>query len=37
MLIGPATDGQLLEIGILDFEGDDPVIIHAMPVRPTLL
>jgi hypothetical protein len=36
MLIGPARDGQLLEVGVLDFEGDDPVIIHAMPVRPTL-
>jgi hypothetical protein len=37
MLIGPARDGQLLEIGVLDFDGDDPVIIHAMPARPTLL
>jgi hypothetical protein len=37
MLIGPARDGQLLETGVLEFEGDDPVIIHAMPVRPTLL
>jgi hypothetical protein len=24
MLIGPASDGALLEIGILDIEGDDP-------------
>jgi hypothetical protein len=24
MLMGPATDGALLEIGILDIEGDDP-------------
>jgi hypothetical protein len=31
MLIGPASDGALLEIGVLDLEGDDPVIIHAMP------
>jgi hypothetical protein len=37
MLIGPASDGQLLEVGIIDLEGDDPVIIHAMPVRPNLL
>jgi hypothetical protein len=37
MLIGPARDGSLLEIGVLDFEGDDPVVIHAMPVRPHLL
>jgi hypothetical protein len=37
MLIGPAADGQLLEVGILDSEGDDAVIIHAMPARPALL
>lgn len=34
MLIGPATDGTMLEIGVLDLDGDDPVAIHAMPVRP---
>ncbi len=33
MLIGPARDGALLEVGILDVDGEDPVIIHAMPVR----
>lgn len=33
MHIGPASDGTLLEIGVLDIEGDDPVIIHAMPLR----
>ena len=33
MLIGPARDGALLEIGVLDLEGDDPVVIHAMPLR----
>ncbi len=33
MLIGPATDGALLEIGILDIDGDDPVVIHAMALR----
>jgi hypothetical protein len=33
MLIGPASDGALLEIGILDIDGDDPVVIHAMPLR----
>lgn len=33
MLIGPASDGALLEIGILGMDGDDPVIIHAMPLR----
>jgi hypothetical protein len=34
MLIGPATDGALLEIGVLDLDGWDPVVIHAMPLRP---
>ncbi len=34
MLIGPAADGSLLEIGVLDVDGDDPVAIHAMPLRP---
>lgn len=30
MLIGPGADGRLLEIGVLDLESDDPVVIHAM-------
>ena len=34
MLIGPASDGTLLELGLLDLDGDDPVVIHAMPLRP---
>jgi hypothetical protein len=34
MLIGAAADGALLEIGVLDIDGDDPVVIHAMPLRP---
>ncbi len=33
MLIGPASDGALLEIGVLEIDGDDPVIIHAMALR----
>jgi hypothetical protein len=33
MLIGPARDGTPLEIGVLDI-GDDPVVIHAMWLRP---
>ena len=33
MLTGPAPDGALLEIGILDIDGEDPVIIHAMALR----
>ncbi|MGO8955884.1 MAG: hypothetical protein ACLQFR_00705 [Streptosporangiaceae bacterium] len=34
MLIGPARDGTPLEIGVLDINGEDPVIIHAMRLRP---
>jgi hypothetical protein len=34
LLVGPATDGALLEVGILDIDGDDPVVIHAQPLRP---
>jgi hypothetical protein len=34
MVIGPATNGNLLEIGILDRDGEDPVVIHAMNLRP---
>jgi hypothetical protein len=26
MLIGPAADGALLEIGVLGLDGDDPVV-----------
>jgi hypothetical protein len=37
MLIGPARDGRLLEVGVLGASGDDPVVIHAMPVRPGFL
>ena len=33
LLIGPARDGKLLEIGVLDPDSGDPVIIHAMPLR----
>lgn len=34
MVIGPGSDGALLEIGVLDIDGDDPVVIHAMALRP---
>jgi hypothetical protein len=34
MLIGPARNGAPLEIGVLGSGGDDPVVIHAMPLRP---
>ncbi len=33
MFIGPDRNGALLEVGVLDFDGDDPVIIHAMALR----
>jgi len=34
MLIGAGLDGRLLEIGVLGLDGEDPVAIHAMPLRP---
>lgn len=34
MLVGPTSSGNLLEIGILDPDGDDPVVVHAMALRP---
>jgi len=34
MLIGPARDGTPLEIGVLGLGGEDPVVIHAMRLRP---
>ena len=33
MLIGPARDGAPLELGVLGLDSDDPVIIHASPLR----
>lgn len=36
MLIGPATDGVLLEVGVVTGT-DGPVIIHAMRARPQFL
>lgn len=33
MLIGPAPDGTLIELGVLGIDGDDPVVIHAMLLR----
>lgn len=35
MFIGPARDGALLEVGVLDLD-TDPVIVHAMRLRPSL-
>jgi hypothetical protein len=34
MLIVPARNGTPLEIGVLDLDGEDPIIIHAMRLRP---
>jgi hypothetical protein len=34
LLIGPRLDGSMLEVGILDIESDDAVVIHAMALRP---
>jgi hypothetical protein len=34
MLIGPDHAGNLLEIGVVVSDGG-PVVVHAMPARPT--
>lgn len=34
LYIGADAGGRLLEIVVLDPECDEPVIIHAMPLRP---
>jgi hypothetical protein len=31
--IGPDRNGAIWEVGVLDFDGDDPVIIHAIALR----
>jgi hypothetical protein len=35
MMIGPSESGTLLEVGVLGYGGDDPVILHAMRLRHT--
>jgi hypothetical protein len=37
MRVGPARDGDLLEIGVLGIDTDDPVMVHAMRARPQYL
>jgi hypothetical protein len=37
MRLGPARDGDLLEVGVLGIDTDDPVIVHAMRARPQYL
>ena len=37
MFVGPTRDGQLLEVGVLGVDSDDPVIVHAMRCRPQFL
>ncbi|HEY2282528.1 MAG TPA: hypothetical protein VGH60_03140 [Solirubrobacteraceae bacterium] len=36
MRVGPARDGDLLEVGVLGIDTDDPVVVHAMPARPQI-
>lgn len=33
LYIGADTGGRLLEVVVLDPDGDEPAIIHAMPLR----
>lgn len=33
MLLGPDQSGRLLEVGVVDIDGEDPRVIHAMPIR----
>lgn len=33
MVFGPSANGAPLEVGVLDIDGDDPAVIHAMPAR----
>jgi hypothetical protein len=37
MRVGPARNGDLLEVGVLGIDTDDPVVVHAMPARPQYL
>lgn len=37
VVVGPARDGTLLEVGIVEESGDDPRIIHAMKARTQYL
>jgi hypothetical protein len=37
MRVGPGRDGDLLEVGVLGIDTDDPVIVHAMRARPQYL
>jgi hypothetical protein len=35
LVIGPGRDGQLLEVIYLTLADNRPLVIHAMPLRPT--
>jgi hypothetical protein len=37
MLVGPARNADLLEVGLIGIETDEAVIVHAMPARPKFL
>ncbi|MGH9119867.1 MAG: hypothetical protein ACRD0A_18940 [Acidimicrobiales bacterium] len=35
LIIGADRDGRLLEVVVIDLHTDEPIVIHAMPLRPT--
>lgn len=37
LVIGPDQTGRFLELVVADLEGDDPRVIHAMPIRPKFI
>lgn len=37
MCVGPAYNGELVEVGLLGLDSEDPVIVHAMPCRTQYL
>lgn len=37
MLVGPAIDASLLEVGIVTADDDEPIVVHAMPARAKFL
>jgi hypothetical protein len=37
MLVGPARNADLLEVGVIGIETDEAVIVHAMPARSKFL
>jgi hypothetical protein len=37
LIVGPATNGTMLEVVVLEPFGDDPIVIHAMIARSKFL